>query len=148
MTSKPHVRNRSEVQPFNVVGEQIRPLAAGAETGSFEVFLQEGDTGMGPPPHHHAWDEAYFVLDGELEVVLGADSRILRAHEFAFVPAGTVHCYRNRLPTRFLSITSREGASGFFAAMDREVGFPIVDFPKAVAVASRNGVFVPPPPGA
>ena len=46
---------------------------------------------------------------------------------------------------RFISMTSKEGAARFFAAMDREVGLPL-DLGKAVAVAGRNGVHVPPPP--
>ena len=151
MSAEPHVRSEAEVKPLNVVGEQVRILTDGAQTGSFEVFLQEGDPGIGPPPHFHAWDEAYYIISGELDVLIGAEQRTMKAGELAFVPAGTVHCYRNRSRARFISITSKEGASRFFASMDREVGLP-VDLGKAVEVAGRNGVFgpplPPPPPGA
>ncbi len=145
MPGKAHIRSQAEVRPLNVVGEQIRVLSAGGETGSFEVFLQEGEPGIGPPPHFHAWDEAYFILEGELDVQIGGDHRTMKAGELAFIPAGLVHCYRNRSRARFISFTSKEGASQFLAAMDREIGLPI-DLGKAVEVAGRNGVHVPAPP--
>jgi quercetin dioxygenase-like cupin family protein len=145
MPAHPHIRSAADVPPLNVVGEQIRVLTDGAQTGSFEVFLQDGEPGIGPPPHFHAWDEAYYIISGELDVQIGAEQRTMKAGELAFIPAGTVHCYRNRSRARFISMTSKEGASRFFAAMDREVGLPL-DLGKAVEVAGRNGVFVPPPP--
>jgi quercetin dioxygenase-like cupin family protein len=49
------------------------------------------------PPHvHHGSDEAFYVLDGELEVLEGEERRILVAGELAFIPAGTVHTFANR----------------------------------------------------
>jgi mannose-6-phosphate isomerase-like protein (cupin superfamily) len=51
------------------------------------------------PPHiHHRSDEAFIVLDGELEVLVDAERRILTAGESVLVPAGTIHTFATRGP--------------------------------------------------
>jgi len=46
------------------------------------------------PPHvHRESDEGFCVLDGRLEVLVGADRRVLEAGEFVVVPAGTTHTF-------------------------------------------------------
>ena len=63
------------------------------------------------PPHvHHGSDEAFYVLDGELEVLEGRKRRVLTAGELAFIPAGTVHTFANRGPaaTRVLAVMTPE----------------------------------------
>lgn len=46
------------------------------------------------PPHvHHASDEAFCVLRGRLEVLVGEERRVLGAGEFLIVPAGTRHTF-------------------------------------------------------
>jgi uncharacterized cupin superfamily protein len=63
------------------------------------------------PPHvHHGSDEAFYVLDGELEVLEGDQRRILTTGELAFIRAGTVHTFANRGPaaTRILVVMTPE----------------------------------------
>ncbi|HEY8073772.1 MAG TPA: cupin domain-containing protein [Labilithrix sp.] len=134
--------------PLKVVGETIAVLADSERTGSYEVFLQQGPEGAGPPPHHHPWDESYYVLEGEIDVLLGDRTTTIRAGEFVHVPAGTLHNFRMRTNTaKFLSMNNRGGASGFFRAIDREVG-AAPDIPKIMAVAAQHEVRLGPPPGA
>ncbi len=146
MRSPPSPLLAATVAPLQVIGEQVRVLLPAERSGGFEVFLQEGTEGVGPPPHQHAWDEAYFVLEGVLEVTVGDAVHRLEAGGFLYVPGGTVHSYRNASASaRILSVTSAPGASAFFTAMDREVSFP-PDLATAVAVAGKNGVHVAAPP--
>ena len=81
---------------LEVVGEVIHVLADASQTGSFEIFDQRGPEGAGPPPHPHPWDEAYFMLEGEMDVLLGDRTVVLKVGDFAHVPAGTVHCFHFR----------------------------------------------------
>jgi quercetin dioxygenase-like cupin family protein len=146
MSSKPFVTRPADHQPMQVVGERISVLAHSANTGSYEVFLQEGPEGAGPPPHFHPWDESYYVLDGEVDVLLGERMITLRAGEFVHVPRGTVHNFRMRTASaRFLSISSGAGAAEFFREFEREVKGPD-DMATAVQVAARHLVQIPPPP--
>jgi quercetin dioxygenase-like cupin family protein len=46
------------------------------------------------PPHvHDASDEAFCVLAGTLEVLVGDERRRLRQGEYVEIPAGTVHTF-------------------------------------------------------
>jgi uncharacterized cupin superfamily protein len=63
------------------------------------------------PPHvHHRSDEAFYVLDGELEVLEGEERRIVPAGELAYISAGTIHTFANRGPdhTRILVVMTEE----------------------------------------
>jgi len=124
---------------LNVVGEQIRVLASGAQTGSYEIFHQAGPEGSGPPPHNHPWDEAFYVLQGE--IAFGIDDKELTATTGTLVhlPAGTTHWFRfGTGGGAMLSMTSREGASDLFTDIDREISVEAPDLPKLVEIAQRH----------
>ena len=146
--AEPFVVQVGDHLPLHVVGETISVLADGKATGSYEVFLQTGPEGAGPPPHFHPWDEAYYVLEGQIDVLLGERITTLSAGEFVHIPRGTVHNFRMKSrEAKFLSVSSHLGASRFFADLDREVGDRL-DVPKMFEVAARHEVRVPPPPSA
>lgn len=116
------VVDRRGPRVLNVVGEQITVLASGAQTGSYEIFHQAGPEGSGPPPHSHPWDEAFYVIQGELE--FGVGDRALRAGPgvLVHVPAGSEHWFRfGAGGGEMVSVTSREGASHMFEDFDREI---------------------------
>jgi quercetin dioxygenase-like cupin family protein len=139
---EPFVVTPKDHQPLHMVGEAIAVLASAERTGSFEVFLQEGAEGAGPPPHTHAWDEAYYVLAGAIDVLTGDRTQTVGEGEFIFVPSGTPHNFRIKTAhTRFLSFNSRGGASAFFHDIDREVG-DTFDVGKMVHIADRHAVHV------
>jgi quercetin dioxygenase-like cupin family protein len=59
--------------------------------------------GGGPPPHTHSGeDETFYLLEGEIEFLLGEARITAGPGDFVNVPRGTVHCFRNparrRLP--------------------------------------------------
>jgi mannose-6-phosphate isomerase-like protein (cupin superfamily) len=137
-----------EVAPsaLNVVGEDVTVLARGERTGSYEVFLQSGGEGVGPPLHSHPWDEAYFRDRGRAARDDRHKVHDLAAGGFAHIPAGSYHNYAGvGGPARFVSITSQSGAARFFADLDREVPTVPPDLPALLAVAERHRVQVQPP---
>ena len=77
----------------------------------------------GPPPHfhEHTWD-AYYVLEGRLDVRLGDERLELRPGDVAVAPPGTVHGFSNALdtPTRFLDIHAPGGFEGYFRELAAE----------------------------
>jgi quercetin dioxygenase-like cupin family protein len=140
------VASQAAPAALNVIGERVIVLASGERTGSYEVFIQNGTEGIGPPLHCHPWDEAYFVLGGVLRVTIGTAARDLAAGDFMHIPAGSFHSYAAvGGPARFLTITSKPGAARFFADLDREVPTLPPDVPAMMAVAERHQVRVPPP---
>jgi len=78
------------------------------------------------PPHvHHGSDEAFYVLDGVLEVLEGEERRTLAAGNLAFIPAGTVHTFANRGPgqTRVLAVMTPE-IDELITALHSQTGIP------------------------
>jgi quercetin dioxygenase-like cupin family protein len=145
---QPFIVKPQDHAPLQVVGETISVLAGVEKTGSVEVFLQSGPEGAGPPPHTHAWDETYYVLDGQIDVLLGDRVHTVSQGELVFIPGGTPHNFQMKSKTaKFLSLNSRGGASRFFESVDREVG-GAMNIPKIVEIAGRHEVFLAPPPGA
>ena len=73
MAAKPFVVAPKDYAPvLNIVGEHVTVLASGEATEGYEVFLQRGPEGSGPPPHSHPWDESFFVVKGQIDFGIGA----------------------------------------------------------------------------
>ena len=89
------IKTNKMPKPIKVVGEDVTILGAGDSTKPFEVHIQEGVEGGGPPPHFHPWDEAFFVLEGEVKVTVEGKSSILTPGGYVHIPSGTVHAYKN-----------------------------------------------------
>ena len=70
-----------------------------------------------PPLHTHAFDEAFYVLDGELTVQLGDELTTVSAGELAFALGGVPHTLanRSRAPVRFLIVCTPAGFEREFA---------------------------------
>jgi len=120
---------------YNFLGDRVRVLQAG-NGGSFEMFEWHGPENSGPPPHTHPWTEAYFVISGEADVVIG--DRTLRATSgcFVSVPPGTVHTYRVVSPgAKFLVVTSPSGLNAFLAEMHA-----VADMETVLKVAAKHSV--------
>lgn len=59
-----------------------------------------------PPPHiHHAHEEVFYVLEGELEFLAGTETVRAGAGTFVMVPIGALHTFSNPTdnPARFLN---------------------------------------------
>src|SRR5262245_672073 len=103
---------------LDIVGEHVTVLASGRATGGYEIFLQRGPEGSGPPPHSHPWDESFFVVRGEIDFGIGADSKTASPGSLVHLPAGTVHWFRfGGGGVEMILITSRLGASKMIIVM-------------------------------
>lgn len=126
---------------LDIVGERLTVLAdTGATGGGYEIFLQEGAAGSGPPPHHHDWDESFFVFEGEVEFGFDGTQQTATAGTLVHLPAGTVHWFRfGPAGGRMLSLTGAgSSAAAFFTAVDAEIAGGALDVPKLVAVGARH----------
>jgi quercetin dioxygenase-like cupin family protein len=144
-----------QIQPFvvtpkdyarglNVVGEKITVLASNEATHGYEIFLQQGVEGSGPPPHSHDWDESFYVVKGRVEIHYGPESVMAEPGTLVHLPAGTVHSFRfGAGGGEMISIAGANGkASQLFADIDKEIAPGAPDIPALIAVARQNGVKV------
>lgn len=128
---------------LNIVGEHVTVLASGDATEGYEIFLQRGPEGSGPPPHKHPWDESFYVVKGEIDFGIGAESTTALAGTLVHLPAGTVHWFRfGKGGGEMVSMTSRLGASRMFADMAREIAPVNPDLGKLAEVGARHGLKV------
>ena len=144
MSSKPFVVTPADyADALDIVGEHVTVLASGRVTGGYELFLQRGPEGSGPPPHSHTWDESFFVIKGEIDFGIGAESTTAKAGTLVHLPAGTVHWFRfGKGGGEMLSITSKLGASELFTDMAREIDPIHPDLEELAKVGARHGLIV------
>jgi mannose-6-phosphate isomerase-like protein (cupin superfamily) len=72
---------------------------------------------VGAAPHvHHAHDECFYVLDGELTVATEGGEVVLAPGDLAYAPRGSVHGFRNVAdrPTVALCLYTPPGYEGYF----------------------------------
>lgn len=151
MTIAPLAPRVDHCQALWMLNTLMVERATGIDTaGAFTVHEQWVDAAGNPPPHVHAdHDEAFLVLDGEIEVVLGDDRLVVPAGGFAFGPRGVPHTYLVHEGTAHLIvITTPSGIEHFF----REVGEPATllelprpgapDIDRVVSTAERHGITI------
>jgi quercetin dioxygenase-like cupin family protein len=73
----------------------------------------------GPPLHHHDFDEAFYVLDGELTFQLGDEVATAGPGSLTFAPRGSIHTLANMsdAPARYLLICTPGGFERMFSRM-------------------------------
>ena len=83
-------------------GDSYRFLVTGAESGG-AYFAMEAmvPPDGGPPPHiHRNEDETFYVLEGEVDFLLGDRLVTAGPGDFVNVPRGIVHRFHNTGPAR------------------------------------------------
>ncbi|MGP8252214.1 MAG: quercetin 2,3-dioxygenase [Terracidiphilus sp.] len=138
-------------------GELMTFLLTGEETGG-ALFMAEISVapGGGTPPHiHHREDEAFRLLEGTLTIQVGGDTITASAGDFAFLPRGIAHSFKNTGDgyAKALVLITPAGLEGFFTevfepAVDRFAAPPPASkelIGRALAVAPRYGMELLPP---
>jgi quercetin dioxygenase-like cupin family protein len=140
------IESEQTPEPVNVVGESITILAGGDLTKPFEMHVQEGVLGGGPPPHFHPWDEAFYVIDGQVEVTVEGKSTTISSGGYVHIPGGAIHAYKNISATaKMIGVVSDPRGGRFFTAMD-QLRVP-EDMPRILEIAEAHGVrFLVPKP--
>jgi quercetin dioxygenase-like cupin family protein len=101
----------------------MRVLLRSEESGGQVSIIQtEPEPGVGPPLHHHDFDEAFYVLEGELTFRLRDELVTARAGDLVFAPRGVPHTFANLsgAPARQLIVCTPPGFERYFARMAAE----------------------------
>jgi quercetin dioxygenase-like cupin family protein len=116
---------QADQQPhLGIVGDTYTILVDGKDTaGRFCLIDMHVPPGGGPPPHRHDFEEAFTLLEGELQVTFRGKVRAIRAGETINIPANAPHQFRNASskPVRMLCLCSPAGQEEFF----RQIGVPV-----------------------
>ena len=128
---------------LNVLGTRVQFLCESEQTGGawslMEVLLPKGS---GPPPHEHDWDEAYYVLAGDVSFTIGTENLAVSAGDFVYAPGHVVHGFQGTSvePARVLIFDAPAHAGSFFKELDRQVQSLPEDLPKVPSIGARHGV--------
>jgi quercetin dioxygenase-like cupin family protein len=142
--SNPLIVSVNDASPLNVAGEAVTVLASGEQTGSYEIFHQSGPEGSGPPPHSHPWDEAFYVIEGQVHFGLSDHQDLIAGPgTLVHVPGDTTHWFRcGPGGATMISVTSRAGLAAFFTRVDAEVSPTNPDLGALMGIATAHEVDV------
>src|SRR5437660_3040492 len=118
MTHGPTLRGPGQGRTVAVVGDVYRFLATGEDTdGRYALWEAIVPPGGGPPPHIHSREEeGFYVLDGEIALMVDGQRFVASAGTFANLPRGSLHAFRNETdrPARMLISVAPAGLEQMF----------------------------------
>ena len=92
-----HVKN-GEGERFVVPNAiELTILSPGATTnGACAVYEHVVELVIGPPRHiHNSQDELFEIIDGEFKIEIAGQLYTHQLGDFAFMPRGTIHAFKN-----------------------------------------------------
>ena len=106
--------------PLDWNGDKIHVVLEKDNTNNaFGMFTAEFNGPKGPPKHiHEDADEAFYVLEGEAEVLVDGETVVIGAGEAGFAPKGKEHTFRftGENGGKLLVVVTPGGFEGFFGA--------------------------------
>lgn len=150
-----HVPSGAGTSYWMIGGERATIKVTSGETyGAYAVVELTTPPLIGPPPHiHHTMEEAFYLLEGEMEFVTDGIATTATVGSLVRIPKGVLRSYRNvgAAPAKALVFFLPGGFEEFLAEMGQPVtdasppqeGPPDVE--KFVATAAKYGCEIPPP---
>lgn len=132
-----------EREPLNILGMPLRMLCESSETGgAWSLFEEAVPLGMGPPPHRHDWDEAYYILDGEVDFEIDGKLVKSKSGDFNYLPRNTVHGFTgaSSSPAHVLIFAAPAHGSEFFRELSDRVRAIPEDLAKIPEIGERHGI--------
>lgn len=141
-----------EGRHLRVLGEDIWVKVEPRQTaGAYAVIEERAPAGGGPPPHVHAnEDEVFYVLEGDVEFLVGSDKVSGKTGTVGFLPRGIPHTFRNvgPDPCRVLVFISPANFIRFFEEVDAMSHSGPPDKDHVLKLAERYDLEILPPPTA
>ena len=140
--SFPHVWSvPEEARGLQRPGDSITlRLTAEQTDGKYSVAEFATPGGVGQPPHTHAWDETYLVLEGELNLNINGQPTVVGTGGWYQVKAGVVHA-----PTpngdfcRYVMVGQPGGVESVFKSLKANQK-DLSDMGKVVEIVTKEGV--------
>lgn len=103
------------------IGRHQLELTANDPADQWFFGIVEVPDGEGPPMHAHAWDELFYVLDGEVDLIGEGGSSRVGAGTFAAAPRGVLHTFKGASKgiTRFITFSTPGGADMAFRQLEK-----------------------------
>ena len=139
-----------EGKMVSVPGHKVTHKISGEDTDGRYSLLEVELNGDGPPQHiHKNEDEAFYVLEGEIQVLLGEHTVIAKAGAFVRISRGTRHAFARveKKNARLLAMFTPAGFERFFDdAVDLDVTDTEAYVAKGKALAEKYHMEIVGPP--
>lgn len=116
-STRPYITHYDDSKDYWFAGGLARILGESEKTdGAFSLLHMTLPQGHASPLHiHHAHDEAFFVLHGEMKGVFGDSEWAAGSGAFVFLPRGIRHAFQatSKLPTEVLVMSIPGGFDEF-----------------------------------
>jgi quercetin dioxygenase-like cupin family protein len=92
--------------------DEFRPgISSKLESGTnLTMAFMEISKNKEGPAHDHPFDQCGIVIEGEIEMSVGDEKKLLRPMETYFIPAGTNHNWKTlSLPAKILDVVVKQG---------------------------------------
>lgn len=143
MAKEALVVRSSDRELFDLLGVGIRFVCGADETGrAWSLMENIVPKHTGAPPHYHPWDEAYYVVEGEVDFTVDGRSERVRAGDFIYAPADVVHAYSgvSDEPARLLIFDVPAHAEALFRELHEKVAELPRDLPIMAEIGGRHGI--------
>lgn len=144
MTTQSNILEHGAGETIQVMGATMRFLCQAAEAWS--LMHVTAPQRVGPPPHEHDFEEAYYILSGAVRLTVDGVESVLGAGDFVRIPGGRVHGFRGESaePAQMLVFQTPADAGDFFREVAREVTRIPQDLQRIPEIGARHGVRFPP----
>lgn len=146
---------------YLVLGDLYTLLAEGKDTGGTYGLIEQTmqPQSMIPPHIHDEFEEAHYVVEGEIEYQLEGQTVVATSGTYLHIPKGQSHAFKNigSKPAKLLAWLTPAGGEQFFVEVGKPVNLPLneeersllgvvnpADFEKAVEKALKYSRFVTP----
>lgn len=135
---------RAPTAELEFLGSRARILDGDERLGLVDMI--EVPAGQMPPLHvHHAHDEGFYVIAGEVTLYTPGAAITLGPGEFVLAPRDVPHTYRvGDAPAHWLITSTPAGFERFVAEV---AAGPVTDPAELTAVAARHEIEILGPPG-
>jgi quercetin dioxygenase-like cupin family protein len=139
-----------EGKTIEVPGHPSTYKATKEDTQGAYSLLEVTVMGDGPPQHiHKAEEEAFYVLEGEVNIQIGDQTIRGMAGSFVLIPRGTVHTFGNAgsTPAKLLVLLSPPGFEQYFIEIVGDEEIDTATFiERGLAVAQKYNLEIVGPP--
>lgn len=150
MSTRALFHQADEGDRLEVLGTHVTvKVTADATDGAYEVVVVDSGPGGDAVPHRHPWQEFYFLLEGTVEVQVGARSHRFGPGGMVTIPPRALHAFNVLSQSaRFLHVSAGHGATAMFRDYAERVPHaPTIDDLGAVLeIGSRHGIELALPP--
>lgn len=150
VSTEPVILGPGEGPLVRIPGHPFVVKASSEDTRGAYALAEVTITGDGPPQHiHRAEEEAFYILEGEVDIQVGTETVHGTSGTFVLIPRGTVHTFWNvgTGPARMLAIASPPGIDAYLAEAIGDEEIDTATFIERIsAVADRYQFEVVGPP--